>query len=135
MILVDGKTKAGLGVASRCIAMQMPLLAAEFPEIRDCRRGTINVELEHPLHIDRPDHETAPIAWHPKMTERFSFLRCQFECPTGSKPVSAWIYIAHGSPHFAKVNYFEVLAQSLGDIASGTPCRLHLPTSKVSVGS
>jgi hypothetical protein len=135
MIIIEGTTTNGLGIAIQTVKAQMPHFLKEFPEIGACRIGTINVELEHPLDIREVDHATGPIMWEPDFSEKFSFLRVYFECPVGAKPVQAWLYIAHRSPHFTKPHYVEVLTEDLGEIERGTRCRLHLPKGTVQIGS
>lgn len=133
MIIIDGTTTDGMGTANRTLSQQMPFLVKEFPEIRDCRLGTINVKLAQGLHIHHVDHQTGPINWYKDYFESFSFVRIQFECPAGAAHVRAWLYRAHDSNHFGKPDYVEIITQSLGNIIRGTPCRLHLRPGNVSV--
>ena len=123
-ITIRGKRTRGLGIATETVAAQMPLLVRTFPEIRDCFSGTINVELETPLRVQRPDHQTGSITWLYKgspVTEHFGFLRIAFEAPPGGLRVPAWLYIASASPHRATPRIHEVLAPRL-DIPSQCDC-------------
>jgi hypothetical protein len=43
----------GAGVFSKNIKYQMPHLVWQFPDIKDIHPGSINVQLERPLHVAR----------------------------------------------------------------------------------
>ena len=115
MITIHGKRLKGLGHASHNLAIQLPLIIQEFPEIADCRPGTINVQFERPLLVLTPDHRTRPIPWKqgPEFGEGeiFEFLRIQVELPTGA--VRAWLYLSHITPHRADPRVHEIVAPEL----------------------
>ena len=123
-ITIRGTRTRGLGIGTETVAAQMPLLVRTFPEITHCFLGTINVELQQPLVVERPDHQTGDITWlfnGSPVTERFGFLRIVFEAPPGGSRVPAWLYIASGSPHRQTRRIHEVLAPRL-DIPSQCDC-------------
>jgi len=55
----------GLGAATANLKKQLPPIAEEFPEVRDCFHGTLNVELERGLLVLSADHRTKPVNWDP----------------------------------------------------------------------
>ena len=100
----------GIGVFSKNIKYQMPHLVWQFPDIKDIHPGSINVQLETPLHVARYDCTTLPIPWLNVdysgeilgwQFERFSFLEIQFE-PMGGRLHRAWIMDCHSRPPFIK---------------------------------
>jgi hypothetical protein len=125
-IALNGKIISGLGAASNLVRLQKPLLQNCFPEIGDCKAGTINVQLEHALDVRIPDIVTPPIAWQPgsDLGERFGFTRIEFEFLTQRH--LAWIYGAEFSSHRFNYMLVEVLAHPIEGIAPGLPCTLHL---------
>ena len=124
----------GLGVATGTLARQLPLIAQDFPEVADCFPGTLNLKLELPLEVTRPDHRTSPLAWTPsgRTREVFDLLRIELEFAHFPAPVTAWLYVAHCSPHRATPTLHEVIAPQLaiGDVRQ---CRIHLPSGAVGV--
>ena len=128
VITIEGVRCGGLNAAHENLAKQLPLIAAEFPEIADCYHGTINVQLVVPLLVVAPNHRSQPIHWddvHFPNGEVFDFLRIQFEAPLDAAPVTAWLYIPHGSPARRSPWIHEVLAAQL-DIPSGAQCRVRI---------
>jgi len=128
MTTIRGRRARGLGIATETVAAQFPQLVRSFPELDGCFHGTINVELERPLVVDRPDHQTGDITWFYKdgraVTERFGFLRIEFEAPLGAPRVRAWLYVASASPHRQTPHIHEVLAPRL-DIPAQCDCAIH----------
>ena len=127
-ITIRGKRTRGLGIATETVAAQMPQLVRSFPEIKDCFPGTINVELETPLVVERPDHQTGLMTWIYKgapVTEHFGFLRIEFEAPPGAPRVPAWLYIASASPHRQTPRIHEVLAPRV-EIPAVCDCAIHI---------
>jgi len=120
----------GLGVATGTLARQLPLIAQDFPEVADCFPGTLNLKLELPLEVTRPDHRTSPLAWTPsgRTREVFDLLRIELEFAH----FPARLYVAHCSPHRATPTLHEVIAPQLaiGDVRQ---CRIHLPSGAVGV--
>ena len=112
-------------MATSNLAIQLPMIATEFPEIADCHLGTINLLLDTPLLVLTPDHRTRPIPWSPEFDpgEIFDFLRIVLEAPVNAAPVPAWLYIAHWSPHRADLRVHEVLAPKM-PVRYGDRCRI-----------
>jgi hypothetical protein len=123
---MNGHIVAGLGVASRLIELQRPLLRDFLPPIEACKIGTINVQLDHALDIRIPDIVTPPLQWEPNsnVSERFGFTSVKFEM--FDKLHEAWIYGAEFSSHRFNYTIVELLARPITGIASGLPCILHL---------
>jgi len=123
---MNGHIVAGLGVASRLIALQRPLLRDFLPDIAACKTGTINVQLDHALDIRIPDFVTPPLQWQPDsdISERFGFTSVKLEL--SDKLHEAWIYGAEFSSHRFNYMVVELLARPITGIASGLPCTLHL---------
>lgn len=115
------------GGASSALAIQIPLIVPEFPEIEQCHRGTLNVKLDCCLVVLRPDHRTRLIDWDPSQTpgEVFELLRIGLEVPAGQRQISAWIYLASGSPHRKTPRVHEVIGPFLGD-RDGAAARIHI---------
>ncbi len=134
MFAVEGTRQAGLGAATGNLAVQLPLIAGEFPEVGACYPGTINLLLDYPLLVLAPDHRTRPLAWHPNFAagEVFDFLRIQLETPTGAESVPAWLYIPHGSPHRQNLRLHEVIAPKV-NVAAGARCRVRIDRKAVQV--
>jgi hypothetical protein len=125
-ITIDGRIISGLGAATSVLERQKPLLRDHFPEIDDCRTGTINIKLDHALDVRIPDVVTPPIAWQPgtRMGERFGFTRVEFELL--NERHLAWIYGAEFSVHRFDFTLVELLAHPISGVAPGLPCALHL---------
>ncbi|QOR40213.1 glycosyltransferase family 9 protein [Billgrantia diversa] len=122
----------GLGVASRTLARQLPLISLNFPEVKGCHPGTVNLELDRPLIVNKPDHRTAPLAWTQsgRTTEVFDLVRIGLEFDHVEKIIPAWLYIAHASPHRQTPTIHEVIAGPM-DLADVSSCRVHLRASAV----
>ncbi|MFZ5952699.1 MAG: hypothetical protein ACOYXC_18500 [Candidatus Rifleibacteriota bacterium] len=123
MAAIKGKIQKGLGESKNTVREQMPFFREVFPEVADCKEGTINIILEKPLVIISPDFTTDPLPWHPafkivKGGEVFKFLRINLKVD-GCESVNAWIYKAQFSPYHDNHYYIEVLAPPLN--FSGTP--------------
>lgn len=125
-IALNGHIICGMGAATNLIRRQAPLLRSFFPEIDDCRIGTINIQLDHALDVRMPDIVTPPIAWEPLSNagERFGFTRIEFEFLELRH--QAWIYGAEFSSHRFNYMLVEVVARPIDGIAPGLPCTLHL---------
>ena len=132
VITLNARIVPGLGVATRTLARQLPLISQGFPEIDGCHPGTINLQLERPLVVTSPDHRTAPLAWTPsgRTTEVFDLVRIELELDLSPSRVPAWLYIAHGSPHRQTPSTHEVIAHTL-DLNGITDCRIHLRANAV----
>jgi len=126
VITIQGVRRPGLNAAHDNLAIQLPLIAQEFPEIADCHLGTINIELPVPLFVVAPDHRSQPIHWDNvgfPDGEVFDLLRIQFEAPLGAALVMAWLYIPHGSPARRTPCIHEVLAAKL-EIPAEAECKI-----------
>jgi hypothetical protein len=123
---MNGQIVRGLGAATNTIQLQKPFLRNCFPEIDNCRMGTINVLLEHALDVRIPDIVTPPIAWQPgcAIAEPFGFTKVEFEVL--NRRHEAWIYGAEFSSHRFNYTAAEILARPIEGIAPGIPCTLHL---------
>ena len=128
MRTITGKVIPGLHAGAENLKVQLPLVIEEFPEIRDTFLGTINLELDKGLLVLSSDHRTRPINWHPEHApgEVFDFLRIRFEGPEGSQPISAWLYIAHNSPHRSNLKIHELIISSRAKVEVGSQCKIHL---------
>jgi hypothetical protein len=129
--IIEATLAQGLRFAGsdRGLRVQLPLIAREFPEVRDCHPASINLQLDEPLRINHPDFTTPPIPWvagRPDVTERFGFLSVQFEYPINAPLYRAWIYDPHGSPHRSNLFSAEIIAEHIPGVAYGDRCRLHL---------
>lgn len=120
---IKGKIQKGLGESKNTVREQIPFFKKVFPEVADCKAGTINILLEKPLVIISPDFTTEPLPWHPafkivKGGEVFKFLRITLKID-GFEPVKAWVYQAQFSPYHENPYYIEVIAPEIA--FSGTP--------------
>jgi hypothetical protein len=124
---IDGTIVPGFGAADPNMGLQLPHFILVFPEIKRCRPGTINLQLDQPLQVNNPHYTTPPIRWTANAPpEQFSFLRIEFECPIGSPARRAWIYIPHYSPHRSNLFLIEVIAEPIPEAAEGVRCRLRV---------
>lgn len=135
VVRIKARLISGMGVATRTLARQLPLISERFPEVSSCWPGTLNLELETELEVVWPDHKTPPLAWTPSgiRTEVFELVRIQLELPNKKFPVPAWLYIAHDSPHRKNFIVHEVIAQKL-DISEISYCYITIPANSVRLG-
>lgn len=117
MAVIRGKIQKGIGESKNTVHEQMPYFKECFPEVGVCKEGTINIMLEKPLVIIKPDFTTDPLPWHPafkivKGGEIFKFLRIKLTVD-GHNTVRAWIYKAQFSPYYQNPFYIEVLAPEI----------------------
>jgi hypothetical protein len=124
--VVNGLVVQGLEAATKTLALQIPLIEREFPEIGCCHRGSINIQLKNAVRIENPDHTTGPIPWACLPGEIFSFLRILLERPVGADPKRAWIYVPHDSPHRNNRCQVEVIAPPIQHLSYGSQCRIHI---------
>ena len=122
-IKIKGKVQKGLGESQNTVKEQLPFFRECFPEVKDCKPGTINILLDKPLVIITPDFTTPPLPWHPafkivKGGEIFKFVRVILHIE-GYPSVNCWIYKAQFSPYRDSPFYIEVLAPPIG--FQGTP--------------
>lgn len=119
---VPGTIRKGCGFAAGCLTLQFPHVIKEFPEIRECHMGTINVVLDISLIVVAPDYRTQRIAWdpsRPEIIEDFGFLRIQFEHPSSGQSAPAWIYISSGSPYPALPAHARGHREEIGELGAG----------------
>jgi hypothetical protein len=123
---MQGRIVDGLRAATDLVKLQKPHLRSAFPEIDDCKTGTINIQLDHALDVRIPDIVTPPIAWQPNSSdgERFGFTQVVLEFR--GRRHQAWIYGAEFSPHRFNYMLVELIAPPIEGIAAGLPCVLHL---------
>lgn len=116
MISIQGIKRSGFGAATQTLKAQLPLIVSTYPDVKDCFEGTINVQLDTDLLIRNADYCTAPLQWTKNFWERFSFLKIRLEIPRLGKSYDAWIYVAHNSPHRAKLNFHEIICERIEGI-------------------
>jgi hypothetical protein len=142
MFQIDGLYAPGNGFASKELPSQIPLIVPQFPEIAGCFLGTINLILDRPLLVVKPDHRTMGLTWRgdPAQQDAYDFLRIEFEGPIGAPAVKAWLYIPHRATHRKHLNVHEVLAPTMLPISHGDRCRIRihrpveeLPYQKIAV--
>ena len=125
MVEIDGRIIRGFSWATKYLKTQIPLIARQFPEIARCHRGSINVLLDKPLRIHKPDFITREIDWG-VMKEVFHFTRIRFALlPRTGRPRThkAWIYGPQNSPHRGNVFYVEVITRKI-DLGRIKRCRI-----------
>ena len=130
MITIEGARRPGLNAAHKNLVKQLPLIAAEFPEIADCHYGTINVQLHVSLLVVAPDHRSQPIHWDDAdfpSGEIFDLLRIQFAAPVDAAPVA--LHSARIAGH-GDTQIHEVLARRL-DIPAEAQCRVTINRNAV----
>jgi hypothetical protein len=125
-IALHGHIVRGLKAATNLVERQKPCLRKFFPQIDDCKVGTINVQLDHALDVRMPDIVTPPIVWQfgSNEGERFGFTKIDFELSNNHH--EAWIYSAEYSSHRFNYMLVEILARPIEGVMSGLPCTLHL---------
>lgn len=128
--IFEGHIGLGLGAARGNLAAQLPKIALEYPAVKDCYFGSINVKLVQPLYISKTDHTTKPIEWMPGVREKFSLTEIEFEYPLDGPRYKVWLYSPQHSPHRLNSHRAEIIAPVIPDIDIGKPCRLHISRSK-----
>ena len=121
-LAIPGHIWKGFGGATNAIELQKPEVRKYFPQIDECRSGTINVHLQTPLDVRIPDIVTPPIAWQPGAGERFAITKVELEVL--QQHHEAWIYVAEFSPH--RFNYKMVIARPISGLSPGLPCIVHI---------
>src|SRR5260370_40986210 len=126
MTTLSCQVQKGLGAGSANLRTQLPLIAEEFPWVRDYHVGTINVVLENGLLVLSPDHRTRRIDWAPEHApgEVFDLLRVEFEPAKGGKICAACLYIAHNSPHRSDLRIHEIIAPKI-EVSVDEHCKIH----------
>ena len=133
--IYNGVVFGGLGIFSKNIKYQLPHLVWQFPDIKDIHPGSINVQLDTPLHVESYDCTTLPIPWLDVdysgqilgwQFESFSFLEIQFE-PISGQLHRAWIMDCHRSATFHNdPTRFEIISEKIAGVANGQRCKLHV---------
>jgi hypothetical protein len=127
MTTIKGTICKGLGRASGCLALQIPYLIEDFPELASMRPSTINVELETPVHFAKFDCEKT-FKWHPQVPpETFKIMRACFFPESGKvfSPVPCLLYYSSTSPHSVNPFMVEVITHPL-DLNGVATCSLHI---------
>ena len=116
-ITIKGKIQKGFGQASHTIPRQKKFFKKYIKDIDCYYNGTINLLMEKPIIISRPDIITEPIEWTKGFKEKFEFLNIKLEVEAFSQNVvyNGYIYIAHGSPYFTNPFYHEILVPNIYD--------------------
>jgi hypothetical protein len=116
MIAIQGTRTKGLGDATRNLAKQLPLIVEQFPEVADCHRGSINLRLDTPLRIEKPDFITHKINWGDQR-EVFHLTRIKIipslQSAVANASYPAWIYGPQNSPHRTNPFLVEIISQRL----------------------
>jgi hypothetical protein len=113
-IKIKGKIQKGLGEASHTIPRQKQFFKKYIKDIDNYYNGTINLFMEKPIIISSPDIITDPIEWTKGFKEKFWFLNIKLEIEASQNVVyNGYIYVAHGSPHFADPFYHEILVPNI----------------------
>ena len=142
MFEIDGKYAPGNGFASKELPFLLPLFALDFPEVAGCLHGSINLILDRPLLVVKPDHRSKPLDWRgdPNRLDGYDFLRIEFEAPIGTASVKAWLYIPHVCQHRKYLNVHEVITTTKLPMKHGDRCRIRiyrpveeLPYQKIAV--
>ena len=140
-VRVTGKVIRGEGNAGRNHFILIPLLAAHFPEIANCRQfGTINVQLDQPLDKSRADVWTRRLIWEPvqlpeRRIEAFGFIKIRFECPLKGPAYDCWIILPEGSRLTYRDDKVEIIADVfVHGVEYGVDCAIdidHTPSIAV----
>ncbi len=128
MLAIKGLVKTGLNKANYTLPLQMKHFAPVFPEIKDCYRASINIELEMPLKILSYDFVTKPIKWDPDYPEeQFGFVRIKLICEHngGQKQTDAWIYDPFNSRWHSDLFRYEIIAPWV-DFDRDKPCYINI---------
>ncbi|GAB3447144.1 hypothetical protein [Insolitispirillum peregrinum] len=135
MLKINAEVVHGMGIACKNLKLQIPLFVGEFPEAAECFPGTINLRLENPVTLVRPDHRFGTMTWVPgsKRREVFEFLKVGLNFSERPSVQKAWLYVAHNSPHRDDPHIHEVIAPEVKDLESLSYCQLFLPRGSVSI--
>jgi len=131
-LALEARPVNGLGVASRNLVLQLPLIAATGPEVAHCHPGTINVQCERGFIVTTPHFATPELSWVPgsQRTESFAFLRVELSLLSHAERIPAWLYIAQHSPHRRTPAVHEIIAPRL-DLEGIDQVTLHLDSQRV----
>jgi len=128
---IDGVVVQGLRAAGAdTLPRQEGHFKSVIPEMKGCHWATINLQLQRPLLVENPDHQTE-FDWGAARPETFSFVKIQLEFPIGGPIRTAWIYIPHDSPHFGKPFLVEVITEKIEGLTYGSLCRIHVRRGRV----
>ena len=127
MTTIRGKYfSKGCGGAGECLKKQVAKVSETFPEFSGIHCGTINVTLERPLIVFRPDHRTPPIDWlgDGSHIEIFDFLKVRLEV----KGIShrGFLYIPQNGGYRQMPHIHEVVLLEKIDIQDGEICSIHM---------
>lgn len=135
MLKVNAEIVHGMGVACKNLKLQFPLFVGDFPEAAECFPGTINLRLESPIILVRPDHRFGPMTWVPgsKRLEVFEFLRIGLNFPERPGVQKAWLYVAHNSPHRDDPHIHEVVAPKIEGLEALGHGQILLPKEAIRI--
>lgn len=111
MIRIKGQIQSGIGRAQNMLPQQKPFLRTYVQDIDNFFNGTINVLLERPLIIFRPEILTPDFTYSNGKKERFGFQKIKFE--VGDNEHDAWIYIPYCSPHRSNPFLVEIIGKTI----------------------
>lgn len=128
MVVIKGRIRSGTRSATGNIAKQKEYIKEFFPDIETYFNGTINLLLETPFNIYKPDVVTPPLEWSPNFHEKFGFLKIKFESipKQTSMPLDALIYIPYKSPHFENPFYKEIMLKTKIDLTGIEFCKIYI---------
>lgn len=131
-LAMEARPVRGLGVASRNLLLQLPLIGAYGPELAHCHAGTINIRCERGFVVTAPNFTTPELSWVPgsRRTESFAFLRVELSLSSHAQRIPAWLYIAQHSPHRKTPAVHEVVAPRL-DLEGVDQMTLHLDPQRI----
>ena len=126
-MILTGTIQKGYGLAMENLKKQLPYIEAEFPEIKGCFEGTLNLKIDRGLLVVSPDHRTKPIPWHESHIpgEIFDILRIKIKETRSDELIQAWLYIPHNSDHRKDLSIHEVIAQQL-DVSQNDKFEIHI---------
>jgi hypothetical protein len=127
MTTIRGKNfSKGCGGAGECLKKQLPKISESFPEFSTIHCGTINVLLERPLLVFKPDHRTPPIDWlgDGSHIERFDLVGVRFEVK--GKIHDGWLYVPQNGAYRQKPTVHEFILRERIDIQDGVQCSVHI---------
>jgi hypothetical protein len=123
-LIIEGTVVSGVGGAAATLAVQLPLFLKERPELAVCKAGTINILLDEPLRINKPDFSIGPIRYEIGWVESYGFQRIMLEVPIGAPARPAWIYMPDKSPHRHNLFGVEVIGPHFDGVVRDARCRM-----------
>ncbi len=142
---MSGRVVEGYGVASGqaddtpypagSIALQLPHFRARGLDLGHLHPATINVEIDARGFVMRdPAYRFERIPWFTRLTEDFSFSRCQLSF--GNRRYDGWVYHPHPETkpgHQQGTNIVEVITSWIDGIAYGDTVTLYLDSLEIDI--